>query len=399
MSESGKHKVAVLGADSPIGLSVIRELGQHGVPVLVLGRSPSSLSRHSRYASEFAVYHQPLADWLPGFLRQHDVSAIMAISEGHLLQLAELKGRLGNVKILCPNADRLAVVLDKPRTLEIAERIGIDVPQSWLPRPGEDFAAKAATLTYPVIAKWPDPPAIWATLEQHGLAFEKIEYADDPAQLLALLARYDPLNMWPLVQTWCAGEGFGQMLHMHRGKATLTFQHRRLREYPPSGGVSTFCEAVDPATHQVQMQLSERLLAEIGWEGPAMVEYRHDPASGKYWLMEINGRFWGSIPLARHCGAHFAWEYYRTQMGDETPLPLARHLPRKARYVIPDAKQLLIVLRDGKRSIGERIGSALRFIGDFFDPRVRYYVWSLRDPAPLIADAASVIRKLLRRGS
>lgn len=397
MSESGKHKVAVLGADSPIGLSVIRELGQHGIPVLALGRSSSSLSRHSRYASEFAVYDQPLAEWLPGFLCQHDISVIMAISEGHLLQLAELKGQLGDVKIICPDADKLAIVLDKPRTLEIAERIGIDVPQSWLPLPDEDFAAKSAALNYPVIAKWPDPPAIWATLEQHGIKFEKIEYADNPAQLLALLGRYAPLGTWPLVQTWCAGYGFGQMLHMHRGKATLTFQHRRLREYPPAGGVSTFCEAVEPAAHQVQMRLSERLLAEIGWEGPAMVEYRYDPASGRYWLMEINGRFWGSIPLARHCGAHFAWEYYRTQMGDDAPASPARYLPRKARYVIPDAKQLLITLRDGKRSIAERIGSALRFASDFFDPRVRYYVWSLRDPAPLLADATSVIRKLLRR--
>lgn len=399
MSLNQKHSIAVLGADSPIGLSVIRELGQHGVATLALGRSPSSLGGHSRYASEFATYHEPLAQWLPDFLREHDVDAIMAVSEGHLLQLAELKGRLGDVRVICPDADRLAIVLDKPSTLENAARIGIDVPASWLPQAGEDFSAKAASLTFPVIAKWPDPPAIWATLEQHGLPFEKIEYASNIAELLALLDRYSALKLWPLVQTWCPGYGLGQMLHMHRGKATLTFQHRRLREYPPSGGVSTFCEAVEPNAHAQQMLLSERLLAEIGWEGPAMVEYRHDPATGRYWLMEINGRFWGSIPLARHCGAHFAWEYYRTQMGIAAKEPTVTYRALKARYVIPDAKQLLITLRDPKRSPRQRLASVLRFLTDFLDPRVRYYVWSLRDPVPLLADAVGVVRKLLRRGS
>ena len=399
MSLNQKHKIAVLGADSPIGLSVIRELGQHGVSTLALGRSPSSLGHHSRYASEFFTYREPLADWLPGFLSAHDVAAIMAVSEGHLLQLAELKGQLGEVRVICPDADKLAIVLDKPRTLEIAAGIGIDVPASWLPQMGEDFASRAASLTFPVIAKWPDPPAIWATLELHGLPFEKIEYANNAAELLALLGRYNALKQWPLVQTWCPGYGFGQMLHMHRGKATLTFQHRRLREYPPSGGVSTFCEAVEPAAHAQQMLLSERLLAQIGWEGPAMVEYRHDPATGRYWLMEINGRFWGSIPLARHCGAHFACEYYRTQMGIEEQAPRATYRALKARYVIPDAKQLLITLRDPNRSLRQRLGNAFRFLTDFLDPRVRYYVWSLRDPVPLLADAVGVVRKLLRRGS
>lgn len=28
-----------------------------------------------------------------------------------------------------------------------------------------------------------------------------------------------------------------------------------------------------------------------------MVEYRHDPKTGKYWLMEVNGRFWGACRL------------------------------------------------------------------------------------------------------
>ncbi len=392
-----RQRVAVLGCDSPIGLTIIRELGLHGIEVLALGRSARAIGRFSRYAADFATYTQPLDECLPELLAARQVSAIMGISEGDLLQLAQLKGRLGGVQVICPEATALAMVFDKQRTLDIAEGLGISVPRSWHPRLGEDFAALAAGLAFPVAIKWPDPPAIAARLAAAGLALEKVEYADNADQLLAILQRYAALGEWPLVQSWCPGYGLGQMLQMHRGSARLRFQHRRLREWPPSGGVSTLCEAIPPDQHQAQMALSERLLQQIGWEGPAMVEYRHDPASGRYWLMEINGRFWGSIPLAHHAGAHFAWDYLCSQTGIEAPPAPPPKSQCRARYVIPDAKHLLAVLRDGQRSRAKRLRIALGFLADFADPRVRYFVWSIRDPRPFVADMGAIVRKLLRR--
>jgi len=388
--------VAILGADSPIGLTMIRELGEHRVPILALGRSPQSISRYSRYTSQFALVGDHLEDWLPGFLSERNVSAVMAVSERDLLQLARLKTALCATEIICPDSDRLEIVLDKEKTLAIAARLGISVPQSWRPCTGENFQAKAAELVYPVAIKWPDPPAVMARLQDHGLKLEKVEYAEGPDRLRTILDRYAALNEWPLVQTWCPGYGLGQMLNMHRGNATLRFQHRRLREWPSTGGVSTFCEAVSLDQHEEQMALSEKLLGKIGWEGPAMVEYRYDPRSGHYWLMEVNGRFWGSIPLAHHAGAHFAWEYYRCQTRPTVECTRPTFKECRARYVIPDTKHFLEVLCDGQKSLWHRLRFAVRFFADFLDPRVRYYVWSFYDPLPFFADMAGIIRKLLQ---
>ncbi len=188
------------------------------------------------------------------------------------------------------------------------------------------------------------------------------------------------------------------MLHMHNGKATLRFQHRRVRECPPSGGVSSLCEAIPLDEHQDQMRLSEKLLNAIGWEGPAMVEYRHDPSTGKYWLMEINGRFWGSLPLAYHCGVFFAWETYRCQVLNRSPSAQEPYRVRKARYFIPDAKHMHSVVTADDKTLGPKVKTALAFIGSFFDPRVRYYVWSLRDPKPLVKDIKQVLAKMFQRG-
>lgn len=386
--------VAVIGPDSPIGLTVVRELGEHGMPVLAISAKADCLARHSRYTTAFERIEGPLAQCLPALCERHRPLAVLAISEHHLVELAQLKGALGGTLVLCPDPEKLEIVLDKRRTLDIAARLGIEVPQGWLPRSEEDRVTRAASLAYPVAIKWADPGEIAPRLESLGLALEKVEYASTSESLLAVLSRYDPLGAYPLVQEWCPGEGLGQMLHMHNGRATLTFQHRRLREWPPTGGVSSFCEAVPPALHAAQMEKSEALLREIGWQGPAMVEYRHDPATGRYRLMEINGRFWGGIPLARHCGAHFAWEQVRCfALGDTAGDTAKPWRNRRARYAIPDAKHLMAVLRDRALPLTRRIGFALRFFADFLDPRVRYYVWSWRDPGPMLADLAGIRKR------
>ncbi|MFM5893930.1 MAG: carboxylate--amine ligase, partial [Novosphingobium sp.] len=336
--DARSRPVLVLGADSPIGLTVVRELGARGVPVIAHGRSERALGRFSRFARSFLLDKRPLADWLPDYTMAQGLGAVMAVSEGHLVELAALREALP-CKVLTPDAERLGSVLDKARTLEAARRVGIAAPGDWQPVAGEDFAARAAEIVYPVAIKWADPNAVRGALEDAGIAFEKVEYAQDPVALTTILARYDGIGSWPLVQQYCPGFGLGQMLHMAEGNATLRFQHRRLREFPPSGGVSSFCASVPLTEHAAQMVKSEQLLAALGWQGPAMVEYRFDPATSTYWLMEINGRFWGSLPLAYHCGAHFGWETYACAMLGEDAAEQGRGSAvaaplRRARYLI-----------------------------------------------------------------
>ncbi len=396
--DAAARPVLVLGADSPIGLTVVRELGARGVAVIAHGRSERALGRFSRYAREFLLDKRPLADWLPGYAAEQRLGAVMAVSEGHLVELAALKGTLA-CKVLTPDAERLGLVLDKARTFEAARGLGIAVPADWQPRAGEHFAARMAETAFPVAIKWADPNAVQGALADAGIAFEKVEYAQDTAGLTAILARYDEIGTWPLVQQYCPGHGLGQMLHMADGRATLRFQHRRLREFPPSGGVSSFCASVPLSEHAAQMAKSEALLAALGWQGPAMVEYRFDPATSTYWLMEINGRFWGSIPLAWHCGAHFAWETYRCGALGERGMGEGPSRQRRARYVIPDAMRTVMVLQDGSLPLGHRLTAITRFFLDFLDPRVRYYVWSLSDPEPLVGDLVGIVRRLWRRDS
>ena len=392
----------VLGVDTPVGLTVVRELGRRGVPVHGIGRNGDALGRTSRYLAGFSVRPQgpSLAQWLPERLFHTGGRALFAIAEDDLVDLAALPEDIEGCRILTPLKPQLDLVLDKSRTLALAAGLGMDVPESWQPVAGENFTQYADTLSYPVVAKWADPPAMTRILDEHRLALVKAEHAASPAALLALLQRYAPLREWPMVQPYCPGYGFAQMLHMSGGEPTLTFQHRRIHEWPAEGGFSTLCESIPLRRHAHQMERSAGLLAAIGWEGPAMVEYRHDPKTGKYWLMEVNGRFWGSLPLALHCGAEFAWEQYRHRILGESGRAKPRLVNRRARFLVPETRRLLSVLFRA-RSIPNfrpsRLADLVSYITGFFDPRLRHFIYAQDDPRPYFQDIWGIIHRLVKR--
>lgn len=394
--------VLVLGIDTPVGLAVIRELGRRGVPVHGIGRNRDALGRTSRYLAGFSLRPEEpkLGEWLPERIFHTGARALFAIGVDDLVALAALPVEIEGCRILTPRKPQLDMALDRSRTLALAAGLGIDVPDSWQPLSGEDFVRYAGTLTYPVVVKWAHPQAMARILAKNGLPLVKAEYAPTPDALLALLDRYALLREWPLVQPYCPGYGLCQAFHMTEGRASLAFQYKRIHEWPPQGGISTLCESLPLDRHAHQMERSAALLAAIGWNGPAMVEYRHDPQTGKYWLMAVNGRFWGSLPLALHCGAEFAWEQYRHAILGETGTASPRLLERRARFMIPETRRLLAILFSARAFPNfrrARLAELMGYIASFFDPRMRYFVFSPDDPRPMLQEAWAIVRRFLRR--
>src|SRR6185503_13112360 len=95
---------------------------------------------------------------------------------------------------------------------------------------------------------------------------------------------------------------------------------RRIREKPPSGGVSVYCESI--AIPQDLEASSGLLLNRLGWNGVAMVEFKLDREAGKAYLMEINGRFWGSLQLAVDAGVDFPRLLVEAALGKRHEVPI-----------------------------------------------------------------------------
>lgn len=392
----------VLGLETQIGLHIVRELGQAGVRVIGIASSPNSIGLRSRYLHEGIVCREPRSPALLALLRELGERlgpcCLLTVSEGNLLWLNAHRDQLGALRPQIPSADRLEIVLDKQRTLALAESVGIRVPQSVQPRDEAEALALAEQFRWPAVVKWADPPAVSARLRELGLPLVKAEYVYDAAQWRSLVRRYAPLAQWPLLQSYCPGQGLGQFFFMHRGQALRRFQHLRVAEWPPEGGFSCVCDALPLDRQQALQERSIALLQRIGWEGVAMVEYRWDAASDDAVLMEINGRFWGSFPLAAQAGAGFALLSYLQGSGlpmPELPPPRA---PLRCRLLGAEFKRLRRLLlhpeQVADRAFRVSRGRALaEFLLNFLRPGVRYYVWSWRDPLPLLTD----LRNLLRR--
>lgn len=396
----------VLGLETQIGLCVVRELGRAGVRVIGIAQEDGAIGLSSRYLVGSIVVAEPRSEALVQAIRaigeRYGPCPLLAISETNLSWLTANPDAFGQVVPVVPPAAALRVVLDKQATLEIARVIGISTPVSIQPCAGWQLDELVRQCRLPVVLKWSDPNSVVAALERHGLSLLKAEYVHTTVELRAALERYAPLGQWPLIQEYCGGYGLGQFFFMQDGKALRRFQHRRVAEWPPEGGFSSVCDGVSLDQHVDLQAQSIALLNAIGWQGVAMVEYRYDPARREAKLMEINGRLWGSFPLAFYSGAGFALLSYRRAVGlplDGLPAP---RCDLRCRMVATELKRLVrIVLQPGR--MADRTFAVhpwrecCRFVVDFFRPNVRYYVWSSEDPRPFFADLRNLMGRVLRR--
>jgi predicted ATP-grasp superfamily ATP-dependent carboligase len=394
----------VLGIDSPIGLSLIRELGARGISVHGIAGSTHAVGSHSRYLSRVhsrARNPQDLIAQLAALGRELGSCVLMAVSENDINLLNAHRDALSHLHLAIPKPGPMAVVLDKRRASEAASRAGLRVPAAWEITDEAALDDVIARARFPLVLKWANPLAVMTTLRAAGLTLDKLRYCYDAEELRGYLRPYLRHGLCPLIQEFVPGHGLGQFVFMHRGRVLRCFQHRRQREWPPEGGTSTSCVSLPAGSHPELLRRSIRLLKALGWEGVAMVEYRYCPQRKEAVFMEINGRFWGSLPLAWHAGAGFAWLSYATAAGLD-PGPLSAPIAGlRCRYMIPETKRLLRILFAPKLIQNRNIRfSAWRecrdYVLGFFHPRSRYFVFSVHDPKPFFADLLSILRRLLR---
>jgi hypothetical protein len=173
-----------------------------------------------------------------------------------------------------------------------------------------------------------------------------------------------------------------------------------VHEWPPEGGVSTLCRSLPLSEHAEARAKSRELVGRLRWTGLAMPEYRYDPATGCWYFMEINGRFWGSLPLAIEAGIPFAAGLVAAT-GEKRPVPdYARdYAVLNCVFWIPETKRLLrILFRPG--TIGDPYFKVrpLAELADYFRhllrPGTRFYIFSWRDPRPFFTDLRSFIGKI-----
>jgi predicted ATP-grasp superfamily ATP-dependent carboligase len=277
--------------------------------------------------------------------------------------------------------------------LQRATRHGVSVPQQTLIAEKDDPSAANKDFRYPVVIK----PSRSVAGGEGDRVRVGVSYASDPRGLRQALNRI-PENAYPLlVQQRITGPGFGISVLVWDGELIAAFAHRRLREKPPTGGVSVLRESI--ALNHDLLSRSLALLQDFQWRGVAMVEYKLEEEANTPYLMEINGRLWGSLQLAIDAGVNFPELLVQLALGNK-PAPVTNYkLGVRSRWEWGDVDNLLSSVLHPSRTRAAFPDAPqpgrLRVIADFvlgFSPANRPEIFRRDDLGPILRETADWIR-------
>jgi predicted ATP-grasp superfamily ATP-dependent carboligase/protein-tyrosine-phosphatase len=381
----------ILGTEPRIAITIARSLHQRSIPV-----DAAALSPHDPWLASRAVRnvfrlpsprHAPQAfiAALCQRIRAEQFDMLIPCSDSALTAIAQHYQHLsGLLHLGCPSPHIVQRVLDKHSTLEIAQHSGIPIPATCLVSDAAELQAVGNTLRFPMIAK----PRSKVT----GGAF-KVRSFQTFQELQDMFAADSQFGSRHLLQEYCPGEGVGVEVLIHHGEPVAMLQHRRLKELPSTGGVSVLAtsEALDPTLAQHALTLLRRL----AWEGVAMVEFRYNRANRTAVLMEVNGRYWGSLALALYAGIDFPFYEWQLAHGELPHIPPSYQTGVRMRWTSGDMRRVHSLFTEKHDAVTRRCRGAelMRFITDFLPP-THDALWSVVDPVPAVCELGCTVTGL-----
>lgn len=386
--------VLVTEGEQRASLAVTRSLGHAGYSVIVCSGSGRSLAGASRYARADVRVTSLLEDPdrhvedVAALVRKHGVRVAIPMTDASMLVLLGCRDRFGpDVVVPFSGLASYRALADKRSLLEQASGLGLSTPAQTVIRCPGDENPVLSRLKFPVVVK----PSRSIAPAGGRLRHFTVRYASDQAELVRILEAIPEEGYPVLLQARVVGPGVGVFLLRWDGAVRARFAHRRLREKPPSGGVSVYSESI-PLPKALADQ-AEALLAAADWQGVAMVEFKMDRDTGTAHLMEVNGRFWGSLQLAIDAGVDFPRLLVRAALGEALPGAPAYRVGLRERWWWGDVDQMVARLRHSGRALAlppDDPGTAVtlrRFLRLWW-PGDRNEVFRWSDPAPFFRETA-----------
>jgi predicted ATP-grasp superfamily ATP-dependent carboligase len=383
------RKVLLLDGYSTRSLACVRSWGKRNISFAVGGETRRDMSLLSRYTTETFVYTSPKRD-VERFIKDVNHYAqlfkadlVFPTSEAAIMACSRHRSDL-SCEPLIPTPHEIETVFSKANTLKVAESVGIAAPRTVHITNECAQGLKTIALDFPVVLKSESSETLH---EGKAVTSAKTFYAFTRGELehesRARLARGESL----LVQEFIDGYGVGVSGVFSKGRPVALVAHRRIRESNPTGGPSALAETIE--LDATLLEHTTALFRRIGFTGPAMAEYRIRRRDGKAYLMEINGRFWGSVLLASAAGLDLPYLYWKMLNGLSISEAETRYrVGIRGRNLVGDSKCLLFCLKGGfDRWPGQIVTrrSALKaYFESFFDARTNEMIFTWEDPLPFL---------------
>lgn len=350
-----KTKVLVLNGYSRNGLAIVRSLGSKKYVCDVTMKKPPFLLQQiasllkSRYirmvhflppVSNESKYLEVLIE----SLQKEKYAYLLAAGTEASNFLSKYKDQLSkDVTPLVEDYSKVWMVHNKAECVQWVTSLGIPVPKTYFVTGLEDLEKAAQGIDHPVVVKYPDSSAsngLW-TFPRGGREFLE-EYARRVPEIIS----GDPTVDYPIIQERIFGPLIDTTAFSVSGKTyAVLSQERLLMAWLDGGGgvVNVTNDIPEVKAH------TKRILRALQWTGPIEIDWIQDSRTGKFLLLEINPKFWGTMQLTISSGLDYpAWLLQYAEGQKITP-PLGYSPGLMYRWIFSELATILTVPHDKKR--------------------------------------------------
>jgi predicted ATP-grasp superfamily ATP-dependent carboligase len=319
-------------------LAIIRSLGKKGIPVVTTDSSRFAAGFYSRYTKSHIITPSPVLQpeefirVIEKRVKKGDIDVLLPSNSAETLLISQHKDRLEPfVNVPFAPYQKMMQLHNKETLSILASDLGIPIPQTFAPRNFEEIKTIAQKVSYPVVIK-----------PKESTSSKGVLYAQSHEDFLAILKKYRE-NFYtgktklPLIQEYIPGDGYGVSVLFNKGELRGLFTHKRLREYPLSGGPSTLRESIH---HEQMERIAVDLMKAVDWHGVAMVEFKLHQETKKPYVIEVNPRFWGSINHAIASGVDFPYLLYTMAVDGDVHPVIDYKTGVKTRFLLNDIRAL-----------------------------------------------------------
>jgi len=374
------------------GWNILKKLADDGFAVNGGHYTPDAPGLHSNRVldkSRNLIYPNPKKDEkgfveaVIGHLAQYKFDIVLPVNAAEMMALARYRNEVTKYSLFpFENYYKLLLLHDKKYFFELLAGILSEhyLPKSWSigdqTPPITDILDKAGVALTPF-----HPMANFKTAEHFINAIPGIVYpvivktrratsavgvyrVKDETELRRACEKLGNEDI--IIQENLTGRGVGiSSIRWDQPEMMHHFGHKRVREYPISGGASTSREPWNCDDHPLTESITT-LLDRLDWHGVVMFEFKEivsQEGQETYRFLEANPRFWGSVPLAMANGVNFPVLLCRAALGMEIP-PVVNKKNVRARILFSDTLSLVLNVLKGRR-----VGYNLR---DYFNFRHLY---------------------------
>lgn len=302
----------VTDAHTRTGVAGMRGLGRRGVDVLALGAGPLAAGLWSRYASARAIAPLPerdpagFIDTLARLADRHGSVVVYPSGEASIDAVLNARSMLpALVRLPYPGAEPLRLLRDKPSLAQLAADVSLTTPRTLFT--GSVGALPKSSFPSSCVIKPARPGGALATARAITCTIELHDV------LTAL-----PAHEEVLVQERLTGRlGAVAVVLARDGRLLARFQQRASRTWPRTAGASG--QAMSIAPDETFICRIAAMLRAAGYWGLAEVQYLEDSSGAA--IIDVNPRFYGSLPLALACGVNLPAAWHAAVADVDLPSP------------------------------------------------------------------------------